>query len=181
VAAEVIATDLDSFADLSYYLLPIGLLPISQKEGIMVRGTLMLLAVGLSLGAENPKEDAVKKELAAFEGTWKFVSLEVNGMKFPIETLKDTVLIIKGDTFTQKEPGVSYGGTFKFDLTKGPKHLDITFTEGPEKGKTISAIYELKGDTYKVCLNLGGKGRPTEFSAKAGSGRAYEVLERVKP
>jgi uncharacterized protein (TIGR03067 family) len=67
------------------------------------------------------------------------------------------------------------------DVAKKPKTIDITFTEGPEKGKTIVGIYELEGDTYKVCINVNGKERPKEFAAKAGSGHGLEVLKREKP
>jgi uncharacterized protein (TIGR03067 family) len=60
-------------------------------------------------------------------------------------------------------------GTFKLDPSAKPKAIDITGTEGPNKGKTIPAIYELTDDTLTVCYNLGGKDRPTEFKTKAGT------------
>ncbi len=55
----------------------------------------------------------------------------------------------------------------KLDSSARPKALDITGTEGPNKGKTILAIYELDGDTFRVCYDLSGKSRPTEFKTKA--------------
>jgi uncharacterized protein (TIGR03067 family) len=38
--------------------------------------------------------------------------------------------------------------------------------KGPNEGKTFLAIYELKGDELRVCYDLGGKDRPTEFVSK---------------
>jgi len=67
------------------------------------------------------------------------------------------------------------------DVAKKPKQLDITFTDGPDKGKTTLAIYELEDDTYKVCIDVGEKGRPTEFASKKGSGHVLQVLKREKP
>jgi uncharacterized protein (TIGR03067 family) len=62
-----------------------------------------------------------------------------------------------------------------------PKTIDVTFTEGPEKGKSSYGIYELEGDTYRVCIGLTGKPRPTDFASTPGSGHVLEVLKREKP
>ena len=55
------------------------------------------------------------------------------------------------------------------DLSAKPKALDITGTEGPNKGKKIPAIYERNGDTLRVCYDLSGKSRPAEFKTTAGT------------
>jgi uncharacterized protein (TIGR03067 family) len=140
----------------------------------------MLLAIGLLLGADATKE-ATMKEIDKFQGTWKLESLEMDGKKAPEDAFKNSRLIIKGDQFTWNDGTVAYKGTFKVDVSKKPKTIDITFTEGPEKGNTIVGIYELEGDTYKVCLNvINRKERPKELASKAGSGYVLEVLKREK-
>jgi hypothetical protein len=53
--------------------------------------------------------------------------------------------------------------------------------EGPNKGKTIPAIYERDGDTLRVCYNLSGKNRPTEFKTKAGAQLFLVTCKREKP
>ena len=123
---------------------------------------------------------AAAKEYARFEGTWRFASIEAEGMKLPTEQLKDTRMVLKGNRFTVKEGDVTYKGTFKVDVAKNPKQIDVTFTEGPEKGKTMQGIYELTADTYKVCIGMPGKPRPKEFVSKPGSGHVLEVLKREK-
>jgi uncharacterized protein (TIGR03067 family) len=60
-------------------------------------------------------------------------------------------------------------GTIAIDAAKKPKEMDIVGTEGPNKGKTYKAIYEVSGDTLKICYALEGEVRPTEFESKAGS------------
>jgi hypothetical protein len=68
----------------------------------MFRATLILLTASLLLGADKPGEDAVKKEAAAFEGKWKIVSPEAEGMQLQAETFKDILLTIKGNAWTMK-------------------------------------------------------------------------------
>jgi uncharacterized protein (TIGR03067 family) len=143
------------------------------------RSVPLLLATALLLAAQPAKDD-VKKELDKFQGTWRFFSYEEEGTKLGEEALHETSLVIKGDAFTVTEgSNNTMHGTFKFDLSKKPKTIDITFTDGPQKGLTMLGIYELEGDTYKICLNAQGKKRPTEFAAKNGD--AVEVLKREKP
>jgi uncharacterized protein (TIGR03067 family) len=125
-------------------------------------------------------KDAVKKDLAKFQGTWTFESIEIEGEKVPPESLKGSKLIIKDDTFSVKEGDVTYKGTFKIDPTKKLKEIDVTFTDGPEKGTTMLGIYEIDDDTYRPCFKMMGKERPTEFTAKKGSGQGLEVLKKEK-
>ena len=126
-------------------------------------------------------KDEAKKELERFQGTWKFESLEVGGMKMDVGVYKDVRLILEGDKFTHKEGKEPAHGTFKVDVSKKPKTIDITFTDGPEKGNTILGIYELDGDTYRVCIDLAKKDvRPTKFESKKGTMLVLEVLKREK-
>lgn len=60
-------------------------------------------------------------------------------------------------------------GTFKLMPSAAPKAMDITATKDPNKGKTILAIYEQKGDTLRVCYDLSGKKSPTKFKTKEGT------------
>jgi uncharacterized protein (TIGR03067 family) len=62
-----------------------------------------------------------------------------------------------------------------------PKELDIVGTDGPNKGKTILAIYEQDGDTLRICYDLSGKGRPTEFKTKEGTQSFLVTYVREKP
>jgi uncharacterized protein (TIGR03067 family) len=127
----------------------------------------------------EPTED-VKKELEKLRGTWKWVFMEQEGTKLPEATFKDSRLIIDGDKFLARDPQQTLKGTFTVSVSQKPKTIDVTFTEGPEKGKSFKGIYELEGDTYKVCLALPGKERPTEFVSKPESGYVLEILRREK-
>ena len=39
-------------------------------------------------------------------------------------------------------------------------------TIGPNKKKTLRAIYELKGDSLRICYHLDGKPRPKKFETE---------------
>jgi uncharacterized protein (TIGR03067 family) len=145
----------------------------------MKRRCLLICGVVFLLTAGDAAED-VKKELAKFEGTWKLISLETEQNKIGEDALKEFRLVIEGDKFTAKEQSGEVHGTFKVNPTKKPKTIDITMKEGPMKDKTMLGIYELDGDTYKLCGDMQGKSRPTEFVVKPGSGYVLEVLKREK-
>ena len=138
------------------------------------------LAAGLFLAAGNAAADT-PKGLAGLQGTWRRVSAEVNGKKTPAEELRNATLTVTGDRYTLKGEGPVREGVFKVDPAKTPKQLDIVSASGPNKGKTLRAIYKLEGDTFTYCVALPGNPRPTQFSGEAGSGQALYVNQREKP
>jgi uncharacterized protein (TIGR03067 family) len=132
-----------------------------------------------TVGAQRLK--VIKDELKRFEATWKFVSTEFEGNSVPAERFQDDRLILKGNQSTSTVQGNTVHGTFKIDPAAMPKTIDITFTDGPGKNNTLKGIYELEGDTQKICWAAPGKPRPKAFEAKPESGQLLQVLEKVKP
>jgi uncharacterized protein (TIGR03067 family) len=143
----------------------------------------LFAAVGLPVMAGDAKEEAVQKELEALKGIWAVVSAERDGKKLSDEQLKDVTLRYdgSGNVSVRKGEMLLFDGTIRIDPTKKPKTLDATQTsEGPDKGKTFLGIYELQGDTLKVCSAApAGKDRPTEFSSRPGSGHFLRVYKRA--
>ncbi len=123
----------------------------------------------------------VEKELKKFQGTWTIESVEAGGMEVPIDLFKDMTVTFEGDKYTVKMGDqVIQAATQKLDPSKSPKTLDGTVAEGPGKGTLILGIYEISGDTLKVCFDPEGKKRPTEFKTAAGSQTTLAVYKRVK-
>jgi uncharacterized protein (TIGR03067 family) len=139
-----------------------------------------VLAVAVLVSGGDASEDT-KKELERFRGTWKYVSMEAEGTKVAPEPLAGIKLVLDGDKFTQTDPQATYRGTFSVSVKTRPKTIDVIFTEGPEKGKAFKGIYELEGDTYKVCLAVPDHERPKVFASKPESGHVLSVLKREKP
>jgi uncharacterized protein (TIGR03067 family) len=158
------------------------------------QAAVVFLAVSLAAGAipsgsdQAAKEEAVKKDLKALKGTWKPVSAEFDGKEVPEEDLEGRVATVEeagkeggketGKATARKDGMVVAVGTFEIDPTKKPKTMDYTSTEGEDKGKTSLAIYEIDGDTLRICFGPPEGKRPTEFSAKPGSGRLLRTYKR---
>lgn len=73
-----------------------------------------------------------------------------------------------------------YGGTIRIDDQKKPSTIDLTFTEGPEKGNTNAGIFEFLGDDWRICLNTRGTARPEKFETKPGTSLALEKLSSLQ-
>ena len=56
----------------------------------------------------------------------------------------------------------------------------MTVAEGLNKGAVMLGIYEISGETLKVCFDPEGKKRPTEFKSASGSQTFVNVHKRVK-
>jgi len=140
--------------------------------------TILIMLSFLVLG--SPQNDRTSDDIGKLQGTWNFVSLEVEGANLPEAMLSGSKVIIKGDNFTSISAGVTYEGKIKIDLSKTPKTLDLIFTDGPDKGRTSLGIYDITDDDLKICLSLAGSTRPTEFASKPGSSFAFEILKREK-
>ena len=146
----------------------------------------MLAAVGIgvmvaSLWVQGEARAAERGDAEAIQGTWLPSAAELAGKKYPDEVRKSIRLVIKDDTYA-----VTVGeappdrGTIKLDPSATPKAIDVTGTEGPNKGKTILAIYELSGDTLRICYDLSGKSRPTEFKTEPNTKLFLVTYQREK-
>jgi uncharacterized protein (TIGR03067 family) len=138
----------------------------------------IILCTGLLVFGPNAGQDA-KKELARMEGTWKVVSVVINGQELKEADIKDDRLIIKGDQFTLKGGKQTLEGKVTIDPSKTPKHLDAEATGADKKVVKSLGIYQLTKDTLKVCYSVPPNPRPTEFTSEEKSSRALVVYQRV--
>ncbi len=137
-------------------------------------------AAGGSGTLADDKAD-LEKELEKFQGRWTFESSEADGKELPAAELKGFILTFEGDKHTVKKGDeLIQAGTMKLDPSKSPKAIDVTITVGPGKGTVMLGIYELSGDTLKVCFDAQGKKRPTEFKSAPGSEIFVNVHKRLK-
>lgn len=125
--------------------------------------------------------DEAKTDQEAIQGTWRIVSFIFDGQPRAEDTYKDLRLEIKGDKYLITEGGETASRTFKLDPTKKPKTMDVTYDDGPNKGKTNHAIYALEGDSLTICRHQQPEMEsPKEFASKASSERALIKWKRVK-
>jgi len=137
--------------------------------------------------------DASAADRAKMQGDWMAVSMTVNGSKLADDEAQILFRTVTGEKYTVFRFSNPIGqGTFKIDATKRPKTIDSTPASTtpatspsagksvPAKSKPILGIYELDGDTLKICNSLSGKPRPTDFAAKTGSSHTCIVWQREK-
>jgi uncharacterized protein (TIGR03067 family) len=137
-----------------------------------------VLTLVLSLSLVARSSDA--KDGDTIQGTWLPSTAELGGQKFPDEVRKTIKLVVQGDRYTVTVGKVVDQGTIRLHPAAKPKAMDITGTDGPNKGKTIRAIFERDGDTLRVCYDLSGEGRPTAFKTQEGTQLFLVTYQRQK-
>src|SRR5262249_36579485 len=122
----------------------------SIVEDVMRMQALLPVIIGFFIAADDPKDNAAKKDLERFQGNWTLISLERDGKKVPQDEAKKLKLTIKGNKFIlRKDSVVVSEGSFSLDPAKKPKEIDETITTGPNKGKVFLAIYEIDDKHHK--------------------------------
>jgi len=117
-------------------------------------------------------------DLEKLQGTWTIAQMEMDGQSMTAPG--DARVVIEGSRFATLGMGAVYEGTVKVDSSAKPAHIDMKFDNGPENGNTNLGIYQLKGDSWKLCLATRGMVRPTSFKSLPASGIAVETLVRGK-
>jgi uncharacterized protein (TIGR03067 family) len=119
-----------------------------------------------------------RKDLDLLQGVWTVTALDVEGQPLTEGMLRDARIKVNGNRFSSTGMGAVYEGIVELNTTRNPRELNMKFDAGPEKGNTNLGIYELDGDTWRMCIATRGSVRPSQFIAPAGSGFAVETLIR---
>jgi len=138
------------------------------------------LHLWLAMAACLPLFAADSPNSKSLEGKWAPASAQLGGQAMDDAILKTISMKLengKYEVFVGEHPD---RGTYTTDTTTSPKSITVTGTEGPNQGKTFPAIYELKDDTLRICYDLSGAKRPTEFKSLAGT-KLYLVTYKRKP
>jgi uncharacterized protein (TIGR03067 family) len=145
----------------------------------MCRYWLLLSAVALlSQGgaAEKPQKDEDK-----LRGLWTLTSSERNGKKEIEEGKLPLGVEFTAETFRFQLPaGARHPQPYKLDAGKKPKAIDWLPGDKNRLSKPLLGIYELEGDTLKICWGKQGGERPREFKSTAGGDEWLWVLKRAK-
>lgn len=131
-----------------------------------------LLALA-ALGAEK------LNDATAIQGIWLPVQAQLSGKSMKQEVLKIITLKLENGKYEVTAENVDKG-TYTINPASNPGTIDITGVEGPNVGKRIPAIYELNGDTLRICYNLAGGVHPTAFQSASGTQQFLVTYKRKK-
>jgi uncharacterized protein (TIGR03067 family) len=145
--------------------------------------TLLLIASVHSQPKDKAvRDDASRKELQKFQGAWVVESQELDGKQAKAAEISSRTFFCGADVFfIRKEGELLQLGIHKVDPSKSPKTINATITKGLYQGETMLGIYEIDGDHLKVCFDIEGQKRPSEFKTSAKEGRFLAVYKRVPP
>jgi uncharacterized protein (TIGR03067 family) len=142
-------------------------------------GVVLVLCCFLIGADKATKSDQSKKDLAEMQGDWQAVTLEVKGKPSGADEVKKIKLIVKKDDYRVKVDGTDHvSAKLVLRADKKPKELDLVLETGP----VYKGIYEIDGNTLKICLSLSSDAdseRPREFESKEGSSTALFTWART--
>jgi uncharacterized protein (TIGR03067 family) len=136
---------------------------------------ILLMALSISVISAVPSLAADEADAKAIQGNWEIVSAEIGGELFPVEAFNEVQLVLKEGTYKLAIDE----GIYKLLDADGKKGIDVIGEKGPNKGKTIPAIYEIKGDSMKICYDLAGKTRPSKLETEKGTRQFLATYKRV--
>lgn len=125
-------------------------------------------------GAADPAADA-----ASWQGTWNLVSCQFNGEP---EEVGDAQWIVNGDHYNIRLNGTTGADPYTFTLDANTKRMDVFHHETPKGtfGGSYKGIYQITGDTLKVCYDATGKQYPNSFDASFGSRQVVYQFQRER-
>lgn len=115
--------------------------------------TLLLMAFAQAQGLKD------------LEGTYTVESAAKGGVEIPDAERQKVTFSITAEELMMKTPDRTVTAKIKVDSTKSPMTIDLSPTDGPEKGKTFPGIYKIESGELVIAFNERGD-RPTEFKAE---------------
>lgn len=131
----------------------------------------------------------VADEITALQGVWKF---DIYYSDWWPERISDPPISWSKWRWTVKGNEIHWTGmkvpdvklSFTLDPSKSPRQIDVTFLDGPHKGKKLLGMYEFFADDgCHICFaDPEAKiARPTENAYSTGLGQTMISIERVSP
>src|SRR5262245_45975255 len=136
------------------------------------RSTFAVALIIFAFNSGCSRSDSTKQDQHALQGTWTIVTAEQGGQDVTKECKDEGFRItFRGNAWIQDVKGykvwTAKTSHFALDATKVPTAIDHIVTrgaEGEEFRLIYPGIYQIDGDTLKLCFDVDLKERPTDFS-----------------
>lgn len=134
------------------------------------------VAISIVVGDEPKGDDeANAKVMKTLQGEWKCIAMEEIGKTLDKKVVKeqDRRVTIKGHSYTMKrtEKGARHALIGKFEIDASTGYFDFIGKEQDGRAQEFVGIYELDGDTLKLCYRYKRDEdciRPEKFEADDG-------------
>lgn len=137
----------------------------------------MIMTAALFVAADGQ----AKADLDRLQGTWVLVAMEHEGDESPADAFEGWTAEYRGNQVTLRAgDNTRRRGIVTLDPERNPKAINTWDKDGPYEDQTVPGIYQLDGDTMKLCFARPGEERPTEFTTKRGKAFLYCVYKRKK-
>jgi uncharacterized protein (TIGR03067 family) len=112
------------------------------------------------------------------DGSWQLIRAEHCGELAPDSVTEQTVLRLTRGQYSVSFAGrVVDRGTFEIGGVVDQTTLVLHGQVGPNAGRTIPCLYQLRGDRLRVCYGFNGVA-PTEFATDSANQRYLGVYRR---
>jgi uncharacterized protein (TIGR03067 family) len=121
-------------------------------------------------------------DLEKIQGLWKATAAESEGKALDADDVKDMYIAFAGNRMIPFGEGDIPDAVYAIKLNDKtePKEIELSYKVLGKKTMTAGGIYEIDGDTLKLCWDQDGGKRPTSF-VTAKPGKAFSVvLKREK-
>jgi uncharacterized protein (TIGR03067 family) len=135
---------------------------------------ILLLGAGVAVAAAGDNE---AREKGRLKGTWRVVSVQVEGRDYSRKLTPKCVFTFTGDTVFLQDNTKAPECRIKLDPAKTPPTIDLTYRE---TGDVCLGIYERRGNDLRVCYAVPGAKRPTSFATRPGLEAISFRLKRAR-
>jgi uncharacterized protein (TIGR03067 family) len=146
--------------------------------------SMFVILVGLSaLTAAPDKGKDDKDDFKKLTGDWTITAWKQSGEALDKDDLEGSKWAVKDGKYKFQLGGNEEEGTIKVDPSKKTPTIDLTITEGNDKGKEQPGIYKIDGETITFCFARPGaaaKDRPTEFTSTEENQQILITMKRKK-
>jgi len=150
-------------------------------------GSMMLPRNGVGdESQEKQEESSLPEEHQKLVGEWQAVSGDFAGNAGTpgFKQLNNLKMTFTPERLIVTSENTKQSGHYKLDFSHKPYQLDLfkdSSSSREQNRKVNRAIFEVKGDQLKICLNESTDGeRPQKFASVPGTVIGYTVLKRVK-
>ena len=136
-----------------------------------------VLLVCLALAADP--SDAMKADLAAFQGEWRIENAQTVDVDQTTDGLAGQSMTFAGKSWTFGT--IIEGKLDSVDPSTDPKAIDMTAVPKDGDPLPIEGVYKLTGDTLVLSVHVGAdRNRPTGFDKPTDTGTVLLTLKRAK-